>query len=94
MPDVIANHVSKANRLSDRTIGPVKSFNWTVSLKQTYKELVGMHLQNIRFDVDVHYDSDEKEMKAKVEEYLKKFIKTLVGIWPAGNKRRAARELF
>ena len=84
MPDVIANHKSKTQRLSDRKTAPVQSFKWSISTKQTFKQLVDMHLQNMRFDVDVRFDADEKEMKTKVETYLAKLIKTLVSVWPAG----------
>ena len=84
MPDVIANHKSKTQRLSIRNVAPVQSFKWSISTKQTFKQLVDMHLQNMRFDIDVRFDADEKEMKAKVESYLAKLIKTLVSVWPAG----------
>ena len=84
MPDVIANHKSKAQRLSGRNVAPVQSFKWSISTKQTFKQLVDMHLRNMRFDVDVRFDADEKEMKARVETYLAKLIKSLVSVWPSG----------
>lgn len=84
MPDVIANHKSKTQRLSGRNVAPVQSFKWSISTKQTFKQLVDMHLRNMRFDVDVRFDADEKEMKARVETYLAKLIKSLVSVWPSG----------
>ena len=91
MPDVIANHNAKAKRMSGRQIATVKTFNWTMSLKQCFKDLVNMYLQNFRLDVDVRSDADEKELKASVEAYLKQFFKSVVRNWPAGEREDRCR---
>ena len=84
MPAVIVNHDSKKERLSDQKFTPAKSFKWTASLRNTFKELVNLQLQNFRIDVDAQRRADEAELKCSVEEYVKRFLKGLVPLWPTG----------